>query len=385
MNPHPGDAYIVPSTGTAWPGAPAKPGAAGILPGDFLFFDGTTWHNGGEIQGPKGDPGAAQGPVGPAGPTAVSTDAGNIAKLGTDGKVLVDPITHPENTVTENTVSGQTPTTNAPANPINGDVFINRPDTSTWVYDGAAWKPLPAPHDRAAAGRRELDCGREAFGARHGSSATARTLSKAASSSTRSTTRSGTTTGRPGSSSGTRTRPSRPAEPLARLLTALEPRLSRRRRKATGSSTRWTTRRSGIYAGGAWRRASGAGTLFPPRQPPQARFLPNPGTGETLFPFAVGYTPTMATCCTTTWTTSAGSTDLIHDSSGKRVAPSCCGCKPDEVTVSANVGDAPGGGASFLHLKSSRTHWRIVRLKCRLLPRPDVPWLDLDSSRASPR
>ena len=39
---------------------------------------------------PKGDAGAdgAAGPAGPAGPQAVSTDAGNLTKLGTDGKVF---------------------------------------------------------------------------------------------------------------------------------------------------------------------------------------------------------------------------------------------------------------------------------------------------------
>jgi hypothetical protein len=46
---------------------------------DLLYFTGTSWVS---LSGPTG-------PQGPAGPTQVSTDAGNTAKLGTDGLLYV--------------------------------------------------------------------------------------------------------------------------------------------------------------------------------------------------------------------------------------------------------------------------------------------------------
>lgn len=48
------------------------------MPSDVRIFDGTSWVS-------------LQGPTGPAGPTVVSTDAGNVAKLGTDGRISVQP------------------------------------------------------------------------------------------------------------------------------------------------------------------------------------------------------------------------------------------------------------------------------------------------------
>lgn len=48
------------------------------MPSDVRIWDGTSWVS-------------LRGPEGPAGPTVVSTDAGNVAKLGADGRISVQP------------------------------------------------------------------------------------------------------------------------------------------------------------------------------------------------------------------------------------------------------------------------------------------------------
>jgi phage gp45-like len=92
-----------PAGPTGSQGSPGTPGATGaqgpagadsVVPGPVGPAGATG------PQGPAGAAGAAgatgpQGPVGPqgpAGPTAVSTDANNAARLGTDGKIWVPPI-----------------------------------------------------------------------------------------------------------------------------------------------------------------------------------------------------------------------------------------------------------------------------------------------------
>src|ERR1700746_3128765 len=49
------------------------------------------WNKIGNMEGPAGavGPPGSTGPPGPTGPTAVSTDAGNLARLGSDNLVLV--------------------------------------------------------------------------------------------------------------------------------------------------------------------------------------------------------------------------------------------------------------------------------------------------------
>jgi len=68
-----------PANGDVWQiGSPAPAGAP-ALAGHMVTYDGTTWHDGGMIKGDKGD----------SGPTAISVDAGNVAKLGADGLLYV--------------------------------------------------------------------------------------------------------------------------------------------------------------------------------------------------------------------------------------------------------------------------------------------------------
>lgn len=57
-------------------GPPAIHTKAETMPTDILVWTGDAWES-------------TRGPQGPEGPTAVSADAGNVARLGTDGKVLV--------------------------------------------------------------------------------------------------------------------------------------------------------------------------------------------------------------------------------------------------------------------------------------------------------
>ena len=45
-------------------------------------------------------------------------------------------------TVTTDATAGNTPTSNPPATPKSGDVFINTADGLTWVYDGATWQAV---------------------------------------------------------------------------------------------------------------------------------------------------------------------------------------------------------------------------------------------------
>ena len=42
-------------------------------------------------------------------------------------------------TVTESTTAGQTPFTNPPASPVEGDEFLNTTDGIVWIYDGTNW------------------------------------------------------------------------------------------------------------------------------------------------------------------------------------------------------------------------------------------------------
>jgi len=76
-----GDAYIIDATGDAWVWSDTS--AAFVNAGPIV---GPTGPQGAE--GPAGATGP-QGAQGPAGPTAVSADANNTAKLGTDGLVYV--------------------------------------------------------------------------------------------------------------------------------------------------------------------------------------------------------------------------------------------------------------------------------------------------------
>jgi hypothetical protein len=68
-------------------GTPVPTGVpAGTKTGEGMVYDGAAWQNVGSIQGPAGVAGAK----GDAGPSAVSTDAGNYSKLGTD-KLIFTP------------------------------------------------------------------------------------------------------------------------------------------------------------------------------------------------------------------------------------------------------------------------------------------------------
>lgn len=79
-----GDMYII--------GNPIPAGSpAGSATGDGVVYNGGAWTNVGPITGPQGP----QGAVGPAGPSAVSTDLGNYASLGTDNLIFVPTPTIP--------------------------------------------------------------------------------------------------------------------------------------------------------------------------------------------------------------------------------------------------------------------------------------------------
>ena len=68
-------------------GTPLPTGVpAGSKTGDGMVYDGAAWQNVGSVQGPAG----AAGAKGDAGPSAVSTDAGNYSKLGAD-KLIFTP------------------------------------------------------------------------------------------------------------------------------------------------------------------------------------------------------------------------------------------------------------------------------------------------------
>ena len=74
-------------------GTPIPTGApAGTKTGDGFVYDGAAWTNVGAIQGPIGP----QGIQGPAGPQAVSTDAKNYSRLGTDSKIFTPTPTIPD-------------------------------------------------------------------------------------------------------------------------------------------------------------------------------------------------------------------------------------------------------------------------------------------------
>jgi hypothetical protein len=47
--------------------------------------------------------------------------------------------------VTINAITTQTPFTNPPSSPVEGDEFLNTVDNLQWVYDGATWIPRPVP------------------------------------------------------------------------------------------------------------------------------------------------------------------------------------------------------------------------------------------------
>ncbi|NCA15406.1 MAG: hypothetical protein EBS89_15035, partial [Proteobacteria bacterium] len=73
-----GDLWII--------GTPIPTGApSGAAVGHGFIYDGTNWSDIGPIQGPQG----------PAGPSAVSTDAGNAARLGADSLIYVPTVTAP--------------------------------------------------------------------------------------------------------------------------------------------------------------------------------------------------------------------------------------------------------------------------------------------------
>jgi hypothetical protein len=79
-----GDLWII--------GTPIPTGVpAGAATGHGMMYDGTNWKDVGPIQGPSGPAGVA----GPAGPSAVSTDAGNAARLGADSLIYVPTVTPP--------------------------------------------------------------------------------------------------------------------------------------------------------------------------------------------------------------------------------------------------------------------------------------------------
>jgi hypothetical protein len=68
-----------PAQGDLWQiGTPAPAGAPAPA-GHMVAYDGTAWRDGGMIKGDKGD----------SGPTAISVDAGNVARLGADGLLFV--------------------------------------------------------------------------------------------------------------------------------------------------------------------------------------------------------------------------------------------------------------------------------------------------------
>jgi hypothetical protein len=64
---------------------------------DVQVYDGATWHS---IKGPKGDDGA-KGDAGVPGPTAVSLDANNASRLGTDGLIYTPTVVGGSGTVTK--------------------------------------------------------------------------------------------------------------------------------------------------------------------------------------------------------------------------------------------------------------------------------------------
>ena len=73
-------------------GTPVPTGVpAGTVTGQAMVFDGVAWANVGAIQGPAGP----TGPAGPAGPRAVSADANNYSRLGTDSKIFTPTPTIP--------------------------------------------------------------------------------------------------------------------------------------------------------------------------------------------------------------------------------------------------------------------------------------------------
>jgi hypothetical protein len=73
-------------------GTPVPTGVpAGTVTGHGMVYDGAAWANVGAIQGPAGP----TGPIGPAGPQAVSADANNYSRLGTDSKVYTPTPTIP--------------------------------------------------------------------------------------------------------------------------------------------------------------------------------------------------------------------------------------------------------------------------------------------------
>ena len=98
-------------------------------------------------QGPKGDPGAAgsAGAQGPPGPSAVSANVGNSARLGSDSLIYVPTPTIPPGTVVSDT---------APASPqvgalwwdsVGGQLYV-------WFNDGNSSQWVPASNGGGATG-----------------------------------------------------------------------------------------------------------------------------------------------------------------------------------------------------------------------------------------
>ena len=73
-------------------------------------------------------------------PAATATNAGQVLTVNPTG--LPTWVTPPATAVTTDATAGNTPTTNPPANPNAGDVFINTTDGLTWMYDGGAWQSV---------------------------------------------------------------------------------------------------------------------------------------------------------------------------------------------------------------------------------------------------
>lgn len=117
-----------------------------LNPNHVWVWDATAgaWVDGGPIQGIQGvqGPQGVAGPQGPAGPTAVSTDAGNISKLGTDGKIFT-PATDVTGFLkkTGDTMTGQLGLTGSGTTPLRiGSDAANYNLTMLPNQEGMVWQ-----------------------------------------------------------------------------------------------------------------------------------------------------------------------------------------------------------------------------------------------------